>query len=178
MGRDTDRGLDEWPLDPGHHGRDRQSRGCHDGCAAHHLVRRRRLGRSASDEYYDERRADATHQTAMQRAFRGGARHLLDLADDGLGLLTLLTSSIGPVHDFGVYAAVGSGWLMCLRLPCSERDGLGASARHLKWHRVFWNGALLAMDPSKQRNVGCGLGGHRRRFRGLGKRVARGQQID
>ena len=61
-----------------------------------------------------------------------------------LGFLTLLTSSIGPVHDFGVYAAVGVGvaYVLAFTLlpsvmvlappPAISKSGTG----------VFWNGAL------------------------------------
>ena len=61
-----------------------------------------------------------------------------------LGFLTLLTSSIGPVHDFGVYAAVGVGvaYVLAFTLlpsvmvlappPVVSKQGSG----------VFWNGAL------------------------------------
>ena len=95
--------------------------------------------------YYDERRADATHQTAMQRAFREvGLATFLTSLTTALGFLTLLTSSIGPVHDFGVYAAVGVGvaYVLAFTLlpsvmvlappPVISKSGTG----------VFWNGAL------------------------------------
>ncbi|MGB0247851.1 MAG: efflux RND transporter permease subunit, partial [Flavobacteriales bacterium] len=95
--------------------------------------------------YYDERRADATHQTAMQRAFREvGLATFLTSLTTALGFLTLLTSSIGPVHDFGVYAAVGVGvaYVLAFTLlpsvmvlappPVISKSGAG----------VFWNGAL------------------------------------
>ena len=95
--------------------------------------------------YYDERRADATHQTAMQRAFREvGLATFLTSLTTALGFLTLLTSSIGPVHDFGVYAAVGVGMAYVLAFtllpsvmvlappPVISKSGTG----------VFWNGAL------------------------------------
>ena len=60
--------------------------------------------------YYDERRSDATHEKAMRRSFREvGLATFLTSLTTALGFLTLLTSSIGPVHDFGVYAAVGVG---------------------------------------------------------------------
>ena len=95
--------------------------------------------------YYDERRADAAHQTAMQRAFREvGLATFLTSLTTALGFLTLLTSSIGPVHDFGVYAAVGVGvaYVLAFTLlpsvmvlappPVISKSGTG----------VFWNGAL------------------------------------
>ena len=95
--------------------------------------------------YYDERRADSTHQTAMQRAFREvGLATFLTSLTTALGFLTLLTSSIGPVHDFGVYAAVGVGvaYVLAFTLlpsvmvlappPAISKSGTG----------VFWNGAL------------------------------------
>ncbi|MEC8361509.1 MAG: MMPL family transporter, partial [Bacteroidota bacterium] len=95
--------------------------------------------------YYDERRADATHQTAMQRAFREvGLATFLTSLTTALGFLTLLTSSIGPVHDFGMYAAVGVGvaYVLAFTLlpsvmvlappPVISKSGTG----------VFWNGAL------------------------------------
>ena len=95
--------------------------------------------------YYDERRADATHQTAMQRAFREvGLATFLTSLTTALGFLTLLTSDIGPVHDFGVYAAVGVGvaYVLAFTLlpsvmvlappPVISKSGTG----------VFWNGAL------------------------------------
>ena len=95
--------------------------------------------------YYDERRADATHQTAMHRAFREvGLATFLTSLTTALGFLTLLTSSIGPVHDFGVYAAVGVGvaYVLAFTLlpsvmvlappPVISKRGTG----------VFWNGAL------------------------------------
>ena len=95
--------------------------------------------------YYDERRSDASHKTAMQRAFREvGLATFLTSLTTALGFLTLLTSSIGPVHDFGVYAAVGVGvaYVLAFTLlpsvmvlappPVISKSGTG----------VFWNGAL------------------------------------
>ena len=95
--------------------------------------------------YYDERRSDATHEDAMRRSFREvGLATFLTSLTTALGFLTLLTSSIGPVHDFGVYAAVGVGvaYVLAFTLlpsvmvlappPVVSKQGSG----------VFWNGAL------------------------------------
>ena len=95
--------------------------------------------------YYDERRDDATHEQAMRRAFKEvGLATFLTSLTTALGFLTLLTSSIGPVHDFGVYAAVGVGvaYVLAFTLlpsvmvlappPAISKQGTG----------VFWNGAL------------------------------------
>ena len=95
--------------------------------------------------YYDERRSDATHEEAMRRSFREvGLATFLTSLTTALGFLTLLTSSIGPVHDFGVYAAVGVGvaYVLAFTLlpsvmvlappPVVSKQGSG----------VFWNGAL------------------------------------
>ncbi|MDA9756458.1 MMPL family transporter [Flavobacteriales bacterium] len=95
--------------------------------------------------YYDERRSEATHEDAMRRSFREvGLATFLTSLTTALGFLTLLTSSIGPVHDFGVYAAVGVGvaYVLAFTLlpsvmvlappPVVSKQGSG----------VFWNGAL------------------------------------
>ena len=95
--------------------------------------------------YYDERRSDATHEEAMRRSFREvGLATFLTSLTTALGFLTLLTSSIGPVHDFGAYAAVGVGvaYVLAFTLlpsvmvlappPVVSKQGSG----------IFWNGVL------------------------------------
>ena len=52
-----------------------------------------------------------------------GLACLPHLADHSPGFLTLLTSSIGPVHDFGVYAAVGVGVAYVWPSPCCRCHG-------------------------------------------------------
>ena len=98
--------------------------------------------------YYDERRSDVSHRDAMLKAFREvGLATFLTSVTTALGFLTLLTSSIGPIHDFGLYAAVGVGvaYVLAFTLlpavmvlappPAVSRQGTG----------VFWNHTLLRM---------------------------------
>ena len=108
--------------------------------------------------YYDERRSDTTHEEAMRRAFREvGLATFLTSLTTALGFLTLLTSSIGPVHDFGVYAAVGVGvaYILAFTLlpsvmvlappPAVSKHGTG----------VFWNGTLHKALRWTLRNKGA-----------------------
>ena len=108
--------------------------------------------------YYDERRADTTHEEAMRRAFREvGLATFLTSLTTALGFLTLLTSSIGPVHDFGVYAAVGVGvaYILAFTLlpsvmvlappPAVSKHGTG----------VFWNETLHSALRWTLRNKGA-----------------------
>ena len=98
--------------------------------------------------YYDERRSDVSHRDAMLKAFREvGLATFLTSVTTALGFLTLLTSSIGPIHDFGLYAAVGVGvaYVLAFTLlpavmvlappPAVSRQGTG----------VFWNHTLLRL---------------------------------
>ena len=82
-----------------------------------------------------------------------------------------------------MYAAVGVGvaYVLAFTLLPSVMVLAPPPAISKRGTGVFWNGALVAavaVDAAEQGDVGRGLGGHRRRFCRLGKRVARGQQID
>ena len=95
--------------------------------------------------YYDERRSDSTHKEAMQRAFREvGLATFLTSVTTALGFLTLLTSSIGPVHDFGVYAAVGVGVAYVLAFTLLPSVMVLAPPPEIskQGSGVFWNGKL------------------------------------
>jgi len=95
--------------------------------------------------YYDERRADVSHQEAMTRAFREvGLATFLTSLTTALGFLTLLTSSIGPVHDFGVYSAVGVGVAYVLAFTLLPSVMVLVPPPHVskRGTGVFWNGAL------------------------------------
>ena len=98
--------------------------------------------------YYDERRQGSSHPEGMRRAFKEvGLATFLTSLTTALGFLTLLTSSIGPVHDFGLYAAVGVGvaYVLAFTLlpsvmvlappPDVSNQGTG----------VFWNRQLHAL---------------------------------
>ena len=132
--------------------------------------------------YYDERRSDVSHRDAMLKAFREvGLATFLTSVTTALGFLTLLTSSIGPIHDFGLYAAVGVGvaYVLAFTLlpavmvlappPAVSRQGTG----------VFWNHTLLRLLRWTLRHKlalagALGVGGWR--LHGLVHPIARGQQ--
>lgn len=60
--------------------------------------------------YYEELRAGAPQIQALKIAFREvGLATFLTSVTTAIGFLTLLTSSIVPIQDFGIYAAVGVG---------------------------------------------------------------------
>ena len=95
--------------------------------------------------YYDERRQGLGHSEAMRRAFREvGLATFLTSATTALGFLTLLTSSIGPVHDFGIYAALGVGvaYFLAFTLLPSVMVLVPPPAVHREGTGVFWNNTL------------------------------------
>ena len=95
--------------------------------------------------YYDERREDVPHVEAMKRAFREvGLATFLTSLTTALGFLTLLTSAIRPVHDFGVYAAVGVGVAYFLAFTLLPSVMVLAPPPAVAKHGsgVFWNRRL------------------------------------
>ena len=114
--------------------------------------------------YYDERRSDATHEDAMRRSFREvGLATFLTSLTTALGFLTLLTSSIGPVHDFGVYAAVGVGVAYVLAFTLLPSVMVLAPLLPCLGSGVFWNHTLLRLLrwtlQHKLALAGLGVGG-------------------
>ena len=95
--------------------------------------------------YYEELRAGSGQTRALQTAFREvGLATFLTSLTTAIGFLTLLTSSIAPIRDFGLYAAGGVvvAYVLAFTLlpavlilsppPPIDRTGTG----------IFWNRTL------------------------------------
>ena len=95
--------------------------------------------------YYEELRNLASKETAIRRAFKEvGLATFLTTLTTAVGFLTLTTSSVAPIRDFGLYSAAGVGLayvlaftllpsvMVLLPAPRVRRDGYG----------LFWNQVL------------------------------------
>ena len=95
--------------------------------------------------YYEELRNLASKETAIRRAFKEvGLATFLTTLTTAVGFLTLTTSSVAPIRDFGLYSAAGVGIayvlaftllpsvMVLLPAPRVRRDGYG----------LFWNQVL------------------------------------
>ena len=117
----------------------------------------------------------------MKRSFREvGLATFLTSLTTALGFLTPLTSSIGPVHDFGVYAAVGVGVAYVLAftlLPSVWCSPLLLWCPNMAQVSLEWRVApCTSLDAPQQGGTGHRLGGHCWRDDVPWEQPARGQQ--
>ena len=95
--------------------------------------------------YYEELRNRVSKKTAISRAFKEvGLATFLTTLTTAVGFLTLTTSSIVPIQDFGLYAASGVGiaYLLAFTLLPAIMVLLPAPNVRVEGSGVFWNRAL------------------------------------
>lgn len=95
--------------------------------------------------YYEELRNLASKETAIRLAYKEvGLATFLTTLTTAVGFLTLTTSSIEPIHDFGLYAAAGVGiaYLLAFTLLPAVMVLLPAPKVSAEGSGVFWNRAL------------------------------------
>ena len=95
--------------------------------------------------YYEELRSGASKETGIRRAFKEvGLATFLTTLTTAVGFLTLTTSSIEPIHDFGLYAAAGVGiaYLLAFTLLPAVMVLLPAPHVRVDGSGVFWNQVL------------------------------------
>lgn len=95
--------------------------------------------------YYEELRNHQHHWKAVQLAFKEvGLATFLTTLTTAVGFLTLTTSSVKPIQDFGVYAAIGVGiaYLLAFSLLPAVMVLFPAPALTQTGRGVFWNKRL------------------------------------
>lgn len=95
--------------------------------------------------YYEELRNHKQHWLAVQTAFKEvGLATFLTTLTTAIGFLTLSTSSVKPIQDFGIYAAVGVGiaYLLAFSLLPAVMILFPAPALTNSGKGVFWNKRL------------------------------------
>ena len=109
--------------------------------------------------YYEELRGNSTQSMAIATAFKEvGLATFLTTLTTAVGFLTLMTSSVAPIQDFGLYAATGVGVAYVLAFSLLP--------------------AVMVLFPApKITHVGSGTFWNRTLHRAMGYALKRGQWI-
>ncbi|MDG2208481.1 MAG: MMPL family transporter [Flavobacteriales bacterium] len=92
--------------------------------------------------YYEEIRAGLSKEQSIRLAFNEvGMATFLTTGTTAIGFLTLTTSSVKPIQDFGLYAAAGVGlaYILAFSLLPAVMVLLPAPKVSQNGHGVFWN---------------------------------------